>query len=393
MGEHNINAVFNSAKELIEKRAKEGNPDKLIHCICYCFKSDILRFENIEKETISLLMNQYDDNNLPVILVITQNYDNGATKIMTDFIKNEFKFLNRELTIVPVVAKEKILKNEDNKIVFKKKGIEELLKVCLEKSKKAIYPAFKNSIKQKIIQAFEINTENKKNKLIDYLNESVTKLLNEIPGNNNIEAEENNNIGAEENNNIGAEENNNIGAEENNNIGAEDDDEFQDNISKLSLIFERTLNIFFEIPLISEKSKEDITEFLHNLCQWCIETLNNIISELIKENSNKLSLLLYKEQTRVKKNHNVESALNNEKSIDDFRIESENDLKPSITKEVYILAIKNIYNIILTYLIELSEEVINEQFNKIKPELKNYISAEKLKQISDKILQNIILNK
>ena len=33
MGEHNINAVFNSTKELIDKKAREGDPDKLIHCI------------------------------------------------------------------------------------------------------------------------------------------------------------------------------------------------------------------------------------------------------------------------------------------------------------------------------------------------------------------------
>lgn len=32
-------------------------------------------------------MNQYDDNNLPIIMVITQNYDDEATEIMTEFIK------------------------------------------------------------------------------------------------------------------------------------------------------------------------------------------------------------------------------------------------------------------------------------------------------------------
>ncbi len=55
MGEHNINAIFNSAKELIEKKARQRN--QLIHCIWYCFKSSSLRFENIEKESVTLLMN------------------------------------------------------------------------------------------------------------------------------------------------------------------------------------------------------------------------------------------------------------------------------------------------------------------------------------------------
>ena len=109
MGEHNINAVFNSAKELIEKKAIEGDPDKLIHCIWYCFKSSNLRFENVEKETVTLLMNQYDDNNLPILIVITQNYDDEATETMTKIITDEFRFLNREIKILPVITKEKIL--------------------------------------------------------------------------------------------------------------------------------------------------------------------------------------------------------------------------------------------------------------------------------------------
>ena len=33
-------------------------------------------------------MNQYDDNNLPIIIVITQNYDDEATETMTYFIKS-----------------------------------------------------------------------------------------------------------------------------------------------------------------------------------------------------------------------------------------------------------------------------------------------------------------
>ena len=58
--------------------------------------------------------------------------------------------------------------------------------------------------------------------------------------------------------------------------------------------------------------------------------LNDIISDLLKENSNELSLLLFNEQSKVKKNHNVEKALSNEKTIDEFRIQSEHDLKPSL---------------------------------------------------------------
>ena len=106
-----------------------------------------------------------------------------------------------------------------------------------------------------------MNTENKKNKLKNHLKEIVQKILNEITENEKIE----------------------------------------NTIAKLSTIIEKTLNIFFEISTISEKSKNDINLFLDNLCKWCIGRLNDIISELVKDNSNELSLLLFNEQTKVKK--------------------------------------------------------------------------------------------
>ena len=353
MGEHNINAVFNSAKELIEKKAIEGDPDKLIHCIWYCFKSSNLRFENVEKETVTLLMNQYDDNNLPILIVITQNYDDEPTETMTKIITDEFRFLNREIKILPVIAKEKTLIKKNKKFVIEKDGIDELIKISFEKSQKAIYPAFMKSIKEKIIQTFALNTENKKNKLKNDLKEIVQKILNEMT--------------------------------EEESIGSK--------ISKLSTIIEKTLNIFFEISMISEKSKNDINSFLDNLCKWCVGRLNDIISDLVKENSNELSLLLFNEQTKVKKNHNVEKTLSNEKSIDEFRLQSENDLRPSITNKVYFLAIKDIYNIISENLVEMSEEVMKEEFNKIVPDLRKSISDEKVKQLSNKMLQDILNTK
>lgn len=352
MGDHNINAVFNSTKELIEKKAREGDPDKLIHCIWYCFKSSNLRFEDVEKETVSLLMNQYDDKSLPIIIVITQNYDDEATETMTKFIKDEFQFLNREITILPVIAKEKTLIKKKNEFIIEKEGIDELIKISFEKSQKAIFPAFMKSIKEKIIQTFASNTENKKRQLKNNLKEIIQKILNEMT----------------------------------------EDESMESKISKLSSIIEKTLNIFFEITMISEKSKNEINTFLDNLCKWCIERLNDIISDLVKKNSEELSVLLFKEQTKVKKKHNVEKTLSNEKSIDDFRIQSEHDLKFSITNKVYFLAIKDIYNIISENLVEMSEEVMKEEFNKIVPDLRKNISDEKIKQLTNRMLQEILNN-
>jgi len=52
-------------------------------------------------------MNQYYDNKLPIIIVITQSFDEGPTNEMAEFIKKEFQFLNREMIIMPVVAEKK----------------------------------------------------------------------------------------------------------------------------------------------------------------------------------------------------------------------------------------------------------------------------------------------
>ena len=173
-------------------------------------------------------------------------------------------------------------------------------------------------IKEKIIHIFSENTETKKNKLKKDLKEISQRILNEIKENEKIE----------------------------------------NSISKLSTIIEKTLNIFFEIPTVSENSKKDILEFLDNLCKWCIGRINEIIDELVKDNSKELSLLLLNEQTKVKKNHNVEGTLTNEKTYEEFVAQSEHDLKPDIINKVYYLAIKDIYNIISDNIDEMSEEVM-----------------------------------
>ena len=129
---------------------------------------------------------------------------------------------------------------------------------------------------------------------------------------------------------------------------------------------------------------------MNNLCKWCKERLNDIIIDLIKENSNELAILNLNEQTKVKKNHNVEKSLRNEKTFEDYRIQSEIDLKPTIINQVYYIAIKYIYNLISENLVEMSEVVMKEQIDKILTELRNIISIEKFKKLSNKILEEMI---
>ena len=129
---------------------------------------------------------------------------------------------------------------------------------------------------------------------------------------------------------------------------------------------------------------------MNDLRKWCKETLNDIIIDLIKENSNELAILNLNEQTKVKKNNNVEKSLRNEKTFEDYSIQSEIDLQPFIINQVYYIAIKYIYNLISENLVEMSEVVMKEQIDKNLPELRNIISDEKLKKLSNKILEEMI---
>ena len=132
---------------------------------------------------------------------------------------------------------------------------------------------------------------------------------------------------------------------------------------------------------------------MDNLCKWFIEKLNDIINDLVKINSNELGKLIFKEQVRVKQNRNVNTNLPNEQTIDQCIAESEQNLKPLITNKVYFSTLKYFYDLISEKLIEVCDVVITEQFNKIQPDLKNYISDEQLKKLSNEILEEIFKNK
>ena len=143
---------------------------------------------------------------------------------------------------------------------------------------------------------------------------------------------------------------------------------------------------------IIENNKNEIDLFLDDLCKWFIGRLNDIISDLINQNSNDLGKAIFNEQITVKNNRNVKTSLPNEQSLDQCILESEKNLKPLITNKVYFSGLKNFYEIILDNLVEVCDAVTNKMFKSIIPDLRNYISDDKLKKISDEILKSILKN-
>ena len=67
--EQNLEKVLKEAEELIKKNNNLGNSDKYIHCVCYCTTGQ--RFEDSEEELVKNLINVYNDNWLPLIIVYT----------------------------------------------------------------------------------------------------------------------------------------------------------------------------------------------------------------------------------------------------------------------------------------------------------------------------------
>ena len=194
----------------------------------------------------------------------------------------------------------------------------------------------------------------------------------------NIENEENKEINQVKNEQEGQDEEKEESEESEKNEGNEVNEDNNEEIERNELI---------------ENNKNEINSFLEGLCKWFIENLNNIIIDLVNRNSNELGKLIFNEQVRVKQNRNVKTTLPNEQSIDQCITDSEHSLKPLITKKVYFSALKYFYYLISEKFIEVCDIVITEQFNKIEPDLKNHISYEHLKKLSDEILEEILKNK
>ena len=67
--EKNSGNVLKEAEELIKKNNNLGNSDKYIHCVWYCTTGQ--RFEDLEEKLVKNLINVYNDNWLPLIIVYT----------------------------------------------------------------------------------------------------------------------------------------------------------------------------------------------------------------------------------------------------------------------------------------------------------------------------------
>ena len=151
---YEIENLINSVKNLVDNQALTNNPDNFIHCIWYCVTGD--RFEIEERNCLIELMNIYDDETMPIILVYTKAFDDEADEAIEE-IKNILyeKIKNRNIEILKVVSKEKEFRFQGENIIIEKSGIKDLMIKTFDKVKKAVKSASFYSIKNQVLNNFK----------------------------------------------------------------------------------------------------------------------------------------------------------------------------------------------------------------------------------------------
>ena len=160
-GDYNIKDLVNSVKKLVEELAMTNDINNFIHCIWYCVTED--RFEETEKNCIIKLLELYNDNSLPIILVYTKAFfDEESEENLNEIIRIiKEDIQNKEINInfCKVISKDKEIISGSNKIVKKKFGINNLIKLSFNKINNAVKSSIFYSVKELIKNNFinEIN--------------------------------------------------------------------------------------------------------------------------------------------------------------------------------------------------------------------------------------------
>ena len=173
---YNIPKVVEDVKKLINEASINNDPDKFIHCIWYCISG--YRFEKSESESISELMNIYDDNTLPIIIVYTEAYDEETYEKVCDEVK---KVLNdkidknkiKEINTIPVLAKKKEIKVGKISTIIEKFGIKPLMDISVKKIILAVNSACFFSFKNKLKKDYEKKIEKKREDIIKNTNSQI----------------------------------------------------------------------------------------------------------------------------------------------------------------------------------------------------------------------------
>ena len=133
---------INTIIDYIKEKLKQKNRDEFIHCIWYCCTS--YRFGPQNYEEIKKLLNTYEDDYLPIIIV----------KTISDYEEEDDEFLKKlkiYLKDFQNIEYVKVLAKKRNVEPF---GLEGLKEITLSKLGKAVNSSFYQSIKEIIKSSY-----------------------------------------------------------------------------------------------------------------------------------------------------------------------------------------------------------------------------------------------
>ena len=336
-GEYGVNQVLESARNFIQFYLNNNNPDQFVHLIWYCITGT--RFEDIEKQSLIELAKLYTDNNLPIIVVYTHTVNEEQMLA----IKEEIKNMEIKAYFIDILAKDITGKN-----TIKAYGVDELIKISIEKAKNIIISSCIKDFRTNCLN----NITNNFIKIGEHISHSIAdKIENDIKEIN---------------------------------IGTD--------LRKSSeIIFKIILTLFLEYLNLKEKglkksSENIISDFVKNYFEKILKIYKNKLIEIIQNESQNIANNILELQVQVNKRNN--GNLNVNQQLDKRTIiQNENDnLLKNMKDLAELFCIKNAIRFIWRPISKILESLLVIKY-------KDFINNnEELREIFDNIAQNTFNN-
>jgi predicted GTPase len=336
--DYGADAVKADAEKFINKQIESNDPNNFVQCIWYCITGN--RFEQVEIDLLNSLKNSYEDNKIPIIIVYTQATDNNTMNEMQKYIKEK----NIDANFIKVLAERKELVNNSYLEAF---GMDELVKVTLEKCKKAMRGEMRSVMTDNISKNIKEILINENSYIIDYIYQQ--RILDFVSNYKTVR----------------------------------NDNDFVDYIIYL-------INFNIKFFLDKEMSKESAgylkdTDFFDKIVDNYITCYKNWANEKIKPALNKYPIEFIDYQVKIQKEKNKDILIKNKRCIKDFIENSKNFLSDNY---YYCAQVYFIYYFILNISIYISNSFVKKvnsllEENSSKESIKNLISECFLNKFSE----------
>ena len=177
--ELNDNSIIKTkefASTFIKEQTLLNDTDRLIHCIWYCVTGD--RFEDCEKKLLRELMNTYEDDILPIIIVYTKAFDNNVTDIMIEEIRKIVQ--QRKIDIIPIIAKDYQMQIKKKYVTIEAENVDQLVNLTFSKAEIAVKSSSYASIKELTRQKYLKDAKERIESLTVITHDKIKKQLNAL---------------------------------------------------------------------------------------------------------------------------------------------------------------------------------------------------------------------